>query len=231
MNFAETLFAAARPLPLETHPFIINVRNGSASREELRAFATHIASATESFVRALHAILSVCANTAVRHSLLANILEEEGTIVYHHGGGATFDAEKHHPTMARRFARAAGATDADIDALAIEPPRWFRRSLDARNWLGPFAYIAVGTEASTPPTFRLLAPALEEHYGFTEHELEFLYEHMTADDRHGEEGAQLIASVATTEIMQRQALDGARRGGSGWWQILLKHSGKAPLPA
>lgn len=231
MSFAQTLFATARPVPLESHPFILNVRAGEASREQIRDFAAHVASATESFVRALHAIMSVCTNTAVRQSLLANILEEEGTVQYRHGHGATFDREMHHPTLARRFARAAGATDAEIDALAIEPPNWFRRSLDARNWLGPFAYIAVGTEASTPVTFRLLTPALEKHYGFTSHELEFLYEHMTADDRHGEEGAALIASVATTEAMQRQALEGARRGGSGWWQILLKHSGKAPVPA
>lgn len=231
MGFAESLFAAARPFPLETHPFIVRVREGEASREEVRAFAAHIASATESFVRALHAILSVCTNTAVRHSLIANILEEEGTIDYLHGRGARFDQERHHPTLARRFALAAGATDADVDALGIEPPRWFRRSLDARNWIGPFAYIAVGTEASTPPTFRLLAPALEQHYGFGAHDLEFLYEHMTADDRHGEEGAQLIASVATTEEARRQALVGARRGGTGWWQILLKHAGNAPVPA
>lgn len=231
MSFAEELYAAARPLPLESHPFIVNVREGSAARDDLRSFAAHIASATASFVRALHAILSVCDNTAVRHSLIANILEEEGTIEYQHGRGATFDPQKHHPTLARRFANAAGASDAEIDALGIEPPNWFRRALTAGNWIGPFAYIAVGTESSTPPTFRLLTPPLEQHYGFHRHDLEFLYEHMTADDRHGEEGAQLIASVATTAEDQRRALDGARRGGSGWWQILLKHAHTSPIPA
>lgn len=230
LTFAETLFAAARPEDIATHPFIVNVREGTATREEIRAFAVHIASATQSFVRALHAILSVCQDTAVRHSLIANILEEEGTTDYVRGRGAAFDPELHHPTMARRFALAAGATDAEVDALGIEPPRWFRRALDAGNWLGPFAYIAVGTEASTPPTFRLLAPHLEQNYGFTAHDLEFLYEHMTADDRHGEEGAQLIASVARTPEQQRQALDGARRGGAGWWQILRKHAGRTSPP-
>jgi len=66
---------------------------------------------------------------------------------------------------------------------------------------------------------------------FSDQDLEFLYEHMTVDDRHGEEGAQLIASVATTDELRRQALEGARRGGSGWWQILLKHARHAPVPA
>ena len=54
---------------------------------------------------------------------------------------------------------------------------------------------------------------------------------MTVDDRHGEEGAQLIASVATTDERRKQALEGARRGGSGWWQILLKHVRNAPVSA
>jgi pyrroloquinoline quinone (PQQ) biosynthesis protein C len=231
LTFAETLHAAARPRDIATHPFIVRVREGVASRDEVRAFALHMASATESFVRALHAILSVCADPEVRHSLISNVLEEEGTTGYVPGQGATFDPARHHPTMARRFARAAGATDAAIDAFAVGPPSWFRRALATGNWLGPFAYIAVGTEANIPPTYRLLVPAFTGHYGFTDDDLEFLYEHMTVDDRHGEEGAQLIASVATTDEARRQALEGAHRGGVGWWQILLKNSRHAAVPA
>jgi pyrroloquinoline quinone (PQQ) biosynthesis protein C len=231
MGFAESLYAAARPQRLETHPFIVKVREGAASRDEIRHFALHLTSATDSFVRSLHAILSICPDPLVRHSLISNVLEEEGTTGYVPGQGATFDPERHHPTMARRFARAAGVTDAEIDAFQVGPPRWFHRAIAAGNWLGPFAYIAVGTEASIPPTYRLLVPAFAEHYGFSDVDMEFLYEHMTVDDRHGEEGAQLIASVAKTEDAKRQALEGARRGGSGWWQILLKHAGSAPIPA
>ena len=231
MSFAESLYAAARPQEIETHPFIGHVREGVATQEAVRQFALHLASATESFVRSLHSILSICPDPLVRHSLISNVLEEEGMTGYVPGRGATFDPGRNHPTMARRFARAAGATDAEIEAFRVGPPRWFHRAIAAGNWLGPFAYIAVGTEASIPPTYRLLVPAFAEHYGFNDHDMEFLYEHMTVDDRHGEEGAQLIASVATTEAAQRQALEGARRGGQGWWQILLKHAGPAPVPA
>jgi pyrroloquinoline quinone (PQQ) biosynthesis protein C len=231
MGFAEALYAAARPQNIETHPFILKVREGSATREEIHHFALHLTAATESFVRSLHAILSICRDPQVRHSLISNVLEEEGMTGFVAGQGATFDPERHHPTMARRFARAAGVTDAEMDAFQVGPPRWFHRAIAAGNWLGPFAYIAVGTEANIPPTYRQLVPAFAEHYGFSDVDMEFLYEHMTIDDRHGEEGAQLIASVATTEEAQRQALEGARRGGSGWWQILLKHAGSAPVPA
>jgi len=224
MRFYEELYAAARPYPIETHPFITAVQAGAASADEVRSFALHMASATESFVRALHSILGVCAEPSVRHSLISNVLEEEGAMAYVPGQGATFDMARHHPTMARRFARAAGATDAEIDAFAVGPPRWFRRALSDGNWLGPFAYIAVGTEANIPPTYRLLIPALAENYGFSEYNLEFLTEHVGIDDRHGLEGAMLIESVATTDEARRQALEGARRGGVGWWEILRKHA-------
>jgi pyrroloquinoline quinone (PQQ) biosynthesis protein C len=230
VSFAEALYAAARPKPLETHPFITQVRNGDANAEEIRSFALHLASATESFVRALHAILSICPDPDVRHALISNVLEEEGTTGYVPGVGATFDATRHHPTMAKRFARAAGATDAAIAAFTVGPPRWFQRALQVGNWLGPFAYIAVGTEANIPPTYRLLVPPFLSRYGFNDSDLEFLYEHMTVDDRHGEEGAGLIAAVATTQAAQQQALEGARRGGNGWWKILEKHVGAA-VPA
>jgi pyrroloquinoline quinone (PQQ) biosynthesis protein C len=229
MAFAESLHAAALPQKLETHPFVIRVREGAATREEIRSFALHMASATETFARALHAILSICPEPSVRHSLIANVLEEEGMVSFVPGEGAKFERNKHHPTMARKFAISAGCTDADIDGNPVGPPRWFHREIAAGNWLGPFAYIAVGTESNTPPTFRLLTPPLVENYGFTEDDLEFLFEHMTADDRHGEQGAQLIASVASSEGARRQALDGARRGGSAWWQILLKHAGAHPV--
>lgn len=224
MSFADELYAIAQPWPIETHPFLVEVRTGAASREQIRGFATHIASATENFVRSLYAILSVCPNVEVRRSLLGNALEEEGVTGFVPGQGATFDPARRHPPMARKFARATGATDAEVDAFEIGLPNWFRRALAAGNWIGPFAYVAVGTEANTPPTYRQILPALSSHYGFSDSDLEFLIEHMTADDRHGLDGALMIQSIAQTDEARRQALEGARRGGRGWWEILRKHA-------
>jgi pyrroloquinoline quinone (PQQ) biosynthesis protein C len=224
MTLAEELYAAARPAPVETNPFVVQVRNGTASREAIRSFAMHIASATESFVRALYAVLSVCTDVRARQSFIGNVLEEEGCTGYMPGLGATFDEARRHPAMARKFTRVAGLGDEAIDAFRVGPPNWFDRQIRAGNWLGPFAYIAVGTEANIPPTYRLLIPAFAEHYGFSTNDLEFLIEHVSADDRHGLEGAMLIASIAETDAARRQALEGARRGGRGWWEILRRHA-------
>lgn len=223
MSFAKELYAAAQPHPIAEHPFVVAVRSGTASTEAIRTFALHIASATETFVRSLYGILAICPDARVRQSLIGNVLEEEGATGYVPGTGATFDPARRHPPMGRRFARAAGVSDAQLDAFEVGPPRWFRRALQDGNWLGPFAYIAVGTEANIPPTYREIIPALSEHYGFSDADLEFLIEHVTADDRHGLDGALLIESVAQSDAARRQALEGARRGGNGWWEILRKH--------
>lgn len=224
MAFAEELVAAAQPRPIETNPFVMQVRSGEAPPEAIRSFALHIASATESFVRALYAVLSVCTDVRARQAFIGNVLEEEGATGFLPGAGATFEERRRHPAMARRFTRAAGVEDHEIDAFRVGPPNWFERQIRAGQWIGPFAYIAVGTEANIPPTYRLLIPALAERYGFSETDLEFLIEHVTADDRHGMDGALLIASVAESEAERRQALEGARRGGRGWWEILSRHS-------
>ena len=223
MTFAEELIAAAQPQPIESHPFVVAVRNGEASRESIRTFALRIASATESFVRSLYAILSICTDTRVRHSLIGNVLEEEGAVDYTPGRGATFDPTRHHPSLGRRFAAAAGVTAEDIDRHPIGWPRWFRRQIQDGKWIGPFSYVAIGTEANIPPTYRQLIPALADHYGFSDDALEFLIEHVTADDRHGMDGAMLIASVANDDATRHEAIEGARRGGRGWWEILRRH--------
>ncbi|HKO00086.1 MAG TPA: iron-containing redox enzyme family protein [Thermoanaerobaculia bacterium] len=225
MAFADELLAAASARPVDENPFVRRVCDGTATREELRSFAVHLAASAESFVRSLHAILAICDEASVRQSLIANVLEEEGAVSFAIGDGATFDPERRHATLARRFARAAGATDAELNAFKVGPPRWFVQALNDREWLGPFAYIAVGTESNAPPTYRLLIPALAKHYGFSDHELQFFSEHVTADDRHAMDGALLIASIASTDALRAKALDGARRGGRGWWQILRKHVG------
>ncbi|HEV3484911.1 MAG TPA: iron-containing redox enzyme family protein, partial [Vicinamibacterales bacterium] len=200
----------------------------TCTREEIRSFALHLALSTRSFNRSLFAILGVCDDLRAIRALLTNVLEEEGVMSYAPGAGATFDPERRHPAIARRFALAAGVTNDELDAMNVTPPRWFRDALAAGNWLGPYAFVAVGTEANIPPTFRLLIPALREHYGFSDDDLEFFIEHVTVDDRHAMDGARAIETIAVTEESRRQALVGARHGAMSWWQMLAKHVESRP---
>lgn len=218
-TFADHLMAAARRYDVTKGPFISAVLRGTAPRDALRMYALRISASGCAFPRILGAVLGVCDDDRVRRHLIGNLLEEEGIVGFGDGHDVVADRERAHGTLARRFARAAGASQAEVDALPVLMARWFREALDEGNWIGPFAFFGVGHEANVPAAFRTIAPALEEHYGFTPHDLTFLTEHFEADERHGREAAELVSAVATTETARQQALEGARRGGSAFAEL------------
>jgi pyrroloquinoline quinone (PQQ) biosynthesis protein C len=219
-EFAPALLRAAQQAPMETHPFVRGVVDGSVSPQIVRNYATRVASLAAAFPRRIAAVLSICPHPEVRRVLLGNLLEEEGVVGIGPEHGITIDEARRHVTMAQRFARAAGGGEA-LPRPATGT-RWFDDAIAAGEWLGAFAYFAIGFEANVPATFRLLTQGLVEHYGYSPDELVFLTEHFTADERHGIESASLIARVATSAEERESALEGARHGGMAWWLFHLQ---------
>lgn len=216
-DFAESLLASARIAPVERNPIVAGISEGSLSRDTVRRYSIALTAIAESFPQRISSVLSICDDQGVRRALLGNLLEEEGVVGFVPAEGVRIDPERRHGVMARRFARAAGATEAQLDAASSEPARWFADALRQGDWLGAFSFFSIGFEANVPATFRSLVEPLTAHYGFTGHELEFLYEHFTADERHGMEAAHLIARSATTDALRSRAREGSRRGGVAWW--------------
>lgn len=217
-ELGESLLAVARVAPTESNPLVRAIVGGTLSREALRAYITRLASMALAFPRRIAAVLSVCDDPAVRRCLIANLLEEEGVVAFEPAHGVTVVEAKRHGVMAMKLARAAGAVDGDVEPNAPAAP-WFQERLAAGDWIGAFAYFAVGFEANVPSTFRLLVEPLVAHYGFDTGDLEFLTEHFIADERHGTESADLIAHAARTPEARENALNGARRGGKAWWAL------------
>ena len=217
-DFAEALLAAARPEAGVGDPFIEALVTGQMTGEGVRSYAMALVAIATGFPRRLAAILSICDHLEVRWSLIGNLLEEEGVTGYDPGAGVRVVCERRHGELARRFARAAGATDAEIDAAvaASRESRWFAEAIRRGDWLGAFAYVSIGHEANVPSTFRQIVPSLVERYGFSLADLAFLTEHFVADERHGQESAHLLARVAQSEDARRSAMEGSRRGGSAW---------------
>lgn len=213
----ESLLTVARVAPAEANPIVSGVVHGRLPIETIRRYAIAITAMAEVFPRRLAAVLSICDDPDVRRSLLGNLLEEEGVVGFVPAEGVRIDPERRHGEMARRFARAAGASDADIDAYPPQQARWFAEAVRGGDWIGAFSFFAIGFEANVPATFRSLVEPLTVHYGFTPHDLEFLYEHFTADERHGNEAAHLIARAARNDARRARAFEGARRGGAAWW--------------
>lgn len=215
------LRSAANRVDADCHPFTRSIRDGVYPRSGLQFYAADLAVTVSAFSRSLAAIFASCDDPEVRRMLLENLLEEEGATSFCPKDGLVVDSKRRHSDLAWRFARATGATG-DISHLTLIPG-WFRRQLNAGNWLGPLAYVVIGYEANIPPTFRILLDGFRQHYGFTEEELTFFTEHTVADERHSAHGAKVISNAATTPELRRQALNGARRGASAWWQFHLHH--------
>ncbi|HEX7152324.1 MAG TPA: iron-containing redox enzyme family protein [Thermoanaerobaculia bacterium] len=222
-DFATQLVDAARPADVTENPFVHRLRDGIPP-DALKRYGVATYSIAYNFPRILSSVLAVCDNQNVRRSLIGNLLEEEGVTEYVRAQGVTITEERRHGVLGRRFAYATGATDEELAAAPFVVPRWFTQELREGNWLGPFAYFAVGQEANVPPLYRTVIPLLRERYGFSDEALEFLTEHVTADDRHGLEAAMMIAEIATTEESRRKALEGARRGGRAWWELHRVHA-------
>lgn len=218
-ELAAELLRSAR-VDVTATPLILAVRSGRCSRETLRDYLLQLAARAVAFPRMLGALLAHCDQQAVRHFLLANLIEEEGGAVV--DGQVSFVAARSHGELARVLCRAAGASEEQIAAARSEPSRWLNARLEEGEWAALFAYFAVGIEANVPATFAALIDPLRTHYGLGDGALRFLVEHLDADARHGEEGAALLAGLATDEVQLRRLFQGARRGGQSW--LLLHRS-------
>jgi len=216
----ELLMASATP-DITRSSFIQAVARGECPVPILASYAAEMAALAKGFPDRLAAILGNCDHPDARRAILSNILEEEGVVSYRSESGLILDPDKRHSAMATRFAMAAGTSRPEPAARSSQ---WVNEKLAGGRWLGPFAYVSVGFEANIPRTFRLLVDGLRAHYGFTASELEFFIEHLTADEKHGSDGAAIAASAATTAELREEALTGARRGALAWWHFHENHA-------
>ena len=224
-DFADELIATAHAFDVAATPFLRSLAAGTCDRTTIAGYARTLEALSEGFPRVLESLRAICPHDSVRRSIDANLDEERG-----------------HPAMARRLARAAlhwsaGSQPAGAPATlparlpADRPPGLaaprgtaprFDDLLAAGDWLGAFAWMSVGIEANVPRTFAIVLAALQEHYGFGDGDVVFLREHLSADERHGREAAELIAGIATTDDMRARAREGARLGAAAWWLMHRK---------
>jgi len=222
MAAIETLtadLAAAARLDIRRNPFVAAVVDGRCSRDAIRRYAIGACALSDRFPQRLAATAAICDDPDVRLALLENLLEEEGVVAIERGRLIRDDA-KRHGNVARRFAIAAGATDDDLCA-AFERERraapWLDNAIAQQRAAAALAYLTVGIESNVPPTLALIAESLSRHYGFGEHDLEFLTSHIAFDEAHGAAGARLTARLVHSDADRDDALDGARRGALAWW--------------
>jgi len=215
MGFADELLAAAREQSLEDHPFIRGLARGAYSRESLEAYLLGLYPMVYRFPMTLARVYANCDDPEIRCHLLSNIMEEEGITVESDGSFVRHGARS-HVALFRRAMDALGITPPEVE----EPPSaWFDQELARGAWIGPAAFLMVGSEGNVPRTYARFLPYLIEHCGLTEEETVFFSEHIEADQDHAARGAALIEMAVSTPAEREEALRGARMGARAWWAV------------
>lgn len=218
MSFQEKVLQTAQEIDMRQNPFVVSLRAGRYEKTALaQVYVPELLRQVRSFLRSLSSILACCEHPEVRQHLLANLLEEEGAISFQPAEGLRIALQRRHFELARRFAQANG-----VAFEPSEPPRiaseWLVQELAQDCWLGPLAYVTVGQEAQSPVVFAELLAGFRQHYGFSEADLEFFSEHISADQEHCRRGAAMVEMVAITPALQTAALTGVRRAVAEMWQ-------------
>lgn len=219
-TFADELTRAAK-LDMRANPFVAAVIEGRCSRDVIRRYGVLVFELAEGFPQRLAAAAAICDDPAARIALLQNLLEEEGVVEYS-GGRLVADETRRHSNAARRFAIAAGASEGDLRDAATSKGgegMWLGTAMAQRRAAAVIAYLTVGIESNVPHTLSMISTALSRHYGFAEHDLEFLTSHVALDTSHGAAGARLVERLARNDADRTDALEGARRGALAWWWL------------
>jgi len=205
-------------LDMTRHPFITALSNGTCPPAAIRRYAVETYVLASTFPRRLASLVAICDDAAVRIELLRNILEEEGAVSFD-GERLVRRADRQHGEICRRFAHAAGASDAELDRARREDRRttWVDRAIGGGRLLAALAYLTIGFEGCVPPTAALIVETLQKNYGFSRDALEFFILHMTADAGHARTGAEMTAALVRSDADRKESFEGVKRATTAWW--------------
>jgi pyrroloquinoline-quinone synthase len=205
----DALHAELDAMHLLNHDFYKAWNEGKLSIETLQTYAREYYHHVAAFPRYISAIHSRCDDIVSRQVLLGNLIEEE-------------KGEENHPELWQRFTEGLGAARV---ALSERPEGDKTKQLvdgyydlveaDYATGLGAlYAY-----ERQTPAVSKSKIDGLKCHYGISdERTLKFFDVHMTADEWHSDEVAQLIGKLDAEG--QKRAAEGARKGAKLLWGFL-----------
>ena len=181
----------------------------------IHAYAGAMFQAAKNFPLALLAMCSITPEVEVRRRLLNNLLEEEGFQCADDRRGLQLDEARSHLSWARRFALAAGWTEAALDALPARGSVDLADYLARGDWFAALGYLCIGFEYNVPPACVMVSDRLRE-LGYTQQDLTFFSAHIQLDAEHGLEGVELAEVYARTAEQRDSVLRGTRRGVREW---------------
>jgi pyrroloquinoline-quinone synthase len=183
----------------ERNRFMGALFEGRLRREQMRLWAAQLYLLTRTGPRFLSAIHSNCDDFEAAAWLVQNLYEEYGEM---HDG-------RDHPSLCRNFGRALGMTVEELEAGPILEctHRFIGYAFDVtrrKSYVEAMAAIGVALEGVSARGAPMVGAALRQHYGFTEHDIEFFTEHAGADVEHSDRTLALVIRHARTPEQRRR---------------------------
>jgi len=203
------------------HPFLKAAAARPLPKESWRIYAGRIHYTAARHLSGLARLLALCPDGDLRLFLLDNYLEEDG--IHIRDGEMIRTPGASHTELARRFTRACGIPDNDLDAPDCRvSSSWLETAMSEGRWAAALGYVCVGMELNVPGIFAPLSKALCDVHGFSAEEILFFSHHVVADEEHGAVGLRLLTEAAAKGLATSEEIcAGARKGAAAWWGFHL----------
>ena len=208
--FRQELEAAVNSRHSRMNPFTERWVNGELTRTQLGQWVCQHYQYVSQFARWCATVYGSCPDADARDFLLENIVEEESGVK--------------HVDLLIRFGEACGVSREQIESARQLPTTRALTAWCYETSQAPFhiaaAGLLVGLESQVPGIYRRNLPPLKQHYGFTDHEVEFFAIHIEADEVHGERGYQIVERHSATPERRAEALDRVREATEMRWHYM-----------
>ena len=192
------------------NPFTEKWVKGELTRPQLGSWVCQHYQYVSQFSRWCATVYGSCPDSDARDFLLENIVEEESGVK--------------HVDLLIRFGEACGVSREQVESTRQLPSTRALTAWCYETSRMPFhvaaAGLLVGLESQVPGIYRRNLPPLKQHYGFTDHEVEFFAIHIEADEVHGERGYQIVERHCPTPERRADALDRVREATEMRWHYM-----------
>lgn len=205
----ETIRNEVAKFHLLKHDYYQRWNKGELSIEDLKIYSCQYFHHVDAFPRYISTIHSKCDDITSRQILLDNLIDEE-------------KGAENHPELWLRFAESVGATRQEVKDAKLNPETkklvdGFFNLCNQSYAMGLGALFAY--ENQVPEVAKSKIDGLEKFYGIRdERGIKFFKEHITADQWHSEEVADLIKKLPQDQ--QEDARIGALTAAKLLWNFL-----------
>ncbi len=176
------------------HPFLVRCRSSTLSRAEIEVFALQAYMFSREFVRFLGAIMAACDDEEARLIIAENLWDEMG-------GG---QPQLTHPTLYRRFTRALGYSDEQLEATERSPEtahlvNTYLTSATRNGYVPALGALCYASEGLVGTLYTQIATAILSTASVPKEALLFFELHIGVDDGHAEKLESIISRRVTND--------------------------------